>query len=42
MMKKSYIYSILAALFLAVVAFLFFFPDDIQGMCSSSTTPCRA
>lgn len=31
MMKKSYIYSILAALFLAVVAFLFFFPDDIQG-----------
>lgn len=31
MMKKSYIYSILAALFLAVVAFFFFFPDDVQG-----------
>lgn len=30
-MKKSYIYSILAALLLAVVAFLFFFPDDMQG-----------
>lgn len=31
MMKKSYIYSVLAALLLAVVAFLFFFPDDIEG-----------
>lgn len=30
-MKKSYIYSFLAALFLAVVAVFFFFPDDIQG-----------
>lgn len=30
-MKKTYIYSVLAALFLAVVAFLFFFPDDIEG-----------
>ncbi len=30
-MKKTYIYSILAALLLAVVAFLFFFPDDMQG-----------
>ena len=31
MMKKTYIYSVLAALLLAVVAFLFFFPDDIEG-----------
>ena len=31
MMKKSYIYTILAALVLAVVAFFFFFPDDVQG-----------
>lgn len=30
-MKKTYIYSVLAALLLAVVAFLFFFPDDIEG-----------
>lgn len=30
-MKPKYIYSILAALLLAVVAFLFFFPDDIEG-----------
>ena len=30
-MKKNYIYTVLAALLLAVVAFLFFFPDDIQG-----------
>ena len=30
-MKKTYIYSILAALLLAVVALLFFFPDDIEG-----------
>ena len=30
-MKKTYIYSILAALLLAVVAFMFFFPDDVQG-----------
>ncbi|MDE5975068.1 MAG: hypothetical protein K2G69_00815, partial [Muribaculaceae bacterium] len=30
-MKKSYIYSVLAALLLAVVAFIFFFPDDIEG-----------
>lgn len=31
MMKKTYIHSVLAALLLAVVAFLFFFPDDIEG-----------
>ena len=31
MMKKTYIYPLLAALLLAVVAFLFFFPDDVQG-----------
>lgn len=30
-MKKSQIYPILATLLLAVVAFLFFFPDDIEG-----------
>lgn len=30
-MKKSYIYSVLAALLLAAVAFFFFFPDDVQG-----------
>lgn len=30
-MKKSSLYAILAALSLAVVAFLFFYPDDIQG-----------
>lgn len=30
-MKKSYIYSILSALVLAAVSFLFFFPDDIEG-----------
>lgn len=30
-MKKTYIYSILAALLLAVVALLFFFPDDVEG-----------
>lgn len=30
-MKKKYLYSILAAAFLAVVAVLFFFPDDVQG-----------
>ena len=30
-MKKTYIYSVLAALVLAAVAFFFFFPDDIQG-----------
>lgn len=30
-MKKTEIYSILAALLLAVVAFLFFFPDDVTG-----------
>ena len=31
MMKNRFIYSLLAALLLAVVAFLFFFPDDIEG-----------
>jgi hypothetical protein len=30
-MKKSSIYSVLAALLLAAVAFFFFFPDDVQG-----------
>ncbi len=30
-MKKTYIYSFIAAMVLAVVAFLFFFPDDVQG-----------
>lgn len=30
-MKRSYILSILAALLLAVVALLFFFPDDVEG-----------
>lgn len=30
-MKKSSIYAILAALLLAVVALLFFFPDDVRG-----------
>lgn len=30
-MKKNYLYTILAALLLAVVAFLFFFPNDIEG-----------
>ncbi len=30
-MKKTYIYSFLAALLLAVVAFMFFFPDDVEG-----------
>ena len=30
-MKKSQIYPILATLLLAVVAFLFFFPDDMEG-----------
>lgn len=30
-MKKTYIYSMLAALLLAIVAFMFFFPDDIEG-----------
>lgn len=30
-MKKNYVYTVLAALLLAVVAFLFFFPDDIEG-----------
>jgi len=30
-MKKNYLFSVLAALLLAVVAFLFFFPDDVQG-----------
>lgn len=30
-MKQNYIYSFLAALLLAVVAFLFFFPDDLEG-----------
>lgn len=30
-MKKEYIFSIVAALLLAVVAILFFFPDDVQG-----------
>lgn len=30
-MKKTYIYSLLATLLLAVVAFLFFFPDDVEG-----------
>lgn len=30
-MKKSNLYALLAALCLAVVAILFFFPDDIQG-----------
>lgn len=30
-MKKKYLYTILATLFMAVVAFMFFFPDDLQG-----------
>lgn len=30
-MKKTYLYSILATLLLAVVAFMFFFPDDMEG-----------
>lgn len=30
-MKKTYIYSLLAALLLALVAVLFFYPDDVQG-----------
>lgn len=30
-MKRNQLYTILAALLLAVVAFLFFFPDDMQG-----------
>ena len=30
-MKKNVLYSVLAALLLAVVAFLFFFPDDMEG-----------
>ncbi len=30
-MKKKYIYTILATLFMAVVAFMFFFPDDVEG-----------
>ncbi len=30
-MKRNYLYTILAALLLAVVAFLFFFPDDMEG-----------
>lgn len=30
-MKKTYLYSLLAALLLAVVALLFFFPDAIEG-----------
>lgn len=30
-MKRSTIYSVLAALLLAVLAILFFFPDDIEG-----------
>lgn len=30
-MKKQYIYSILVALFMAVVAIIFFAPDDFQG-----------
>lgn len=30
-MKKTYLYSVLAALLLAIVAFLFFFPDDVVG-----------
>lgn len=30
-MKQTYAYSLLAVIFLAVVSFFFFFPDDIQG-----------
>lgn len=30
-MKKKYLYSILAVAFLALTAFVFFFPDDIEG-----------
>lgn len=30
-MKKSTIYTLIAALMLALVAFMFFFPDDVQG-----------
>lgn len=30
-MKKSTLYAILSAVFLALVAVLFFFPDDVQG-----------
>lgn len=30
-MKRTYLYSALAALLLALVAFLFFFPDDVEG-----------
>ena len=30
-MKKKYIYSILAALFLALTAIVFFAPDDFEG-----------
>lgn len=29
--KKTWIYCILATAFLAIVAFLFFFPDDVEG-----------
>lgn len=30
-MKRNYIYTVLAALLLALVAFLFFLPDDVEG-----------
>ena len=30
-MKRTTIYSVLAALLLAVLAILFFFPDDMEG-----------
>ena len=30
-MKRSVIYSLMAALLLAVVAIFFFYPDDVQG-----------
>ena len=30
-MKKKYIYTILATAFLALVAIIFFFPDDVEG-----------
>ena len=31
MKQKGLIYTVLAALLLAVVSFIFFFPDDIEG-----------
>jgi len=30
-MRKTYIYSVMATLLLAVVAFFFFYPDDVEG-----------